>query len=61
MEEFNSIYVFNLKGIRTPDWKREGGKVFDAGAKIGVAITMLVKNPDSKEHGLFTITISATI
>lgn len=53
VEEFNSIYVFNLKGNQnTSDWRREGGKVFDAGAKIGVAITMLVKNPDSKERGV---------
>lgn len=53
VEEFNSVYVFNLKGNQnTSDWRREGGKVFDAGAKIGVAITMLVKNPDSKEHGV---------
>ena len=51
-DEFNSVYVFNLKGNQnTSDWRREGGKVFDAGAKIGVAITMLVKNPDSGEHG----------
>ncbi len=52
-DEFNSVYVFNLKGNQnTSDWRREGGKVFDAGAKIGVAITMLVKNPDSSEHGV---------
>lgn len=52
-DEFNSVYVFNLKGNQnTPDWRREGGKVFDAGAKIGVAITMLVKNPDSSERGV---------
>ena len=52
-DEFNSVYVFNLKGNQnTSDWRREGGKVFDAGAKIGVAITMLVKNPDSNEHGV---------
>lgn len=51
--EFNSVYVFNLKGNQnTSDWRREGGKVFDAGAKIGVAITMLVKNPDSSERGV---------
>lgn len=52
-DEFNSVYVFNLKGNQnTSDWRREGGKVFDAGAKIGVAITMLVKNPDSSERGV---------
>lgn len=51
--EFNSVFVFNLKGNQnTSDWKREGGKVFDAGAKIGIAVTMLVKNPDSAEHGV---------
>lgn len=53
IDEFSSIYVFNLKGNQnTADWKREGGKVFDAGAKIGVAITMLVKNSCSKERGV---------
>ena len=52
-EEFSSVYVFNLKGNQnTPDWRKEGGKVFDAGAKIGIAITMLVKNPDSEERGV---------
>lgn len=52
-DEFSSVYVFNLKGNQnTSDWRREGGKVFDAGAKIGVAITVLVKNPDSSEHGV---------
>lgn len=52
-EEFNSVYVFNLKGNQnTSDWRREGGKVFDSGAKIGVAITMLVKNPASSERGV---------
>lgn len=52
-EEFSSVYVFNLKGNQnTTDWKREGGKVFDSGAKIGIAITLLVKNPSSPEHGV---------
>lgn len=51
-EEFSSIYVFNLRGNQnTSDWKREGGKVFDAGAKIGIAITMLVKNPKARSQG----------
>lgn len=53
VDEFNSVYVFNLKGNQnTSDWRREGGKAFDAGAKIGIAVTMLVKNPVSSEHGV---------
>ena len=50
--EFTNIFVFNLKGNQnTSDWKREGGKVFDSGSKIGIAITLLVKNPNSLEKG----------
>ena len=52
--------MFNLKGNQnTSDWRREGGKVFDAGAKIGVAITMLVKTPTLQSTVLSTITILA--
>lgn len=50
--EFNSIYVYNLRGNqRAANWREEGGKVFDAGAQVPVAIAMLVKNPASTEHG----------
>lgn len=53
VEEFNSIYVFNLKGNQNAaDWRREGEKVFGEGSKIGIAITLLVKNPSSAEHGI---------
>lgn len=49
-EEFSSIYVFNLKGaIRGKSKeaaKREGQNVFDI--MTGVAITLLVKVPNSK-------------
>lgn len=50
-EEFSSIYVFNLRGgIRgkSKDMaKREGQNVFDI--MTGVAITLLVKNPNDKK------------
>lgn len=52
VDEFSSIYVFDLKGNQnTNDWKREGEKIFGTGSKVGIAITMLVKNPDAKERG----------
>ena len=53
VEEFSSIYVFNLKGNQNAaDWRREGEKVFGEGSKIGIAITILVKNPSSAERGV---------
>lgn len=49
-DEFSSIYVYNLRGdIRgraKEDAKREGQNVFDI--MTGVAITILVKKPNSK-------------
>lgn len=50
MDEFSSVYVFNLRGFirgkSGDDAKREGQNVFDI--MTGVAITLLVKNPDHK-------------
>lgn len=54
-EEFNSIYVFDLRGNQRTsgeESRREGGKVFGSGSRAPVTITMLVKNPDSTEHGV---------
>lgn len=53
-EEFNSIYVFDLLGDqRKPgeESRRQGGKVFGSGSRVPIAITMLVKNLNSSEHG----------
>jgi predicted helicase len=47
-EEFSQIYVYNLRGNQRTageQSRREGGKVFDAGSRATVAITILVKNP----------------
>jgi predicted helicase len=54
-EEFNSIYVLNLRGNQRTQGevsRREGGKVFGSGSRTPIAITLLVKNPDSKERGV---------
>lgn len=54
-EEFNSIYVYNLRGnqrTQGEESRREGGKIFDSGSRATIAITMLVKNPASAEHGV---------
>lgn len=53
-EEFSSLYVFNLRGNQRTSGelsKKEGGKVFGSGSRAAVAISILVKNPRSKEHG----------
>jgi len=50
-KEFTSIYVFNLRGnARTSGELRqkEGGGVFGLGSRTPIAITLLVKNPESK-------------
>lgn len=53
IKEFNSIYVYNLRGnMRSTDWRKEGGQIFGAGSQATIAITMLVRNPDSTEHGI---------
>ena len=49
-EEFSSIHVLNLRGNQRTQGevsRREGGKVFGSGSRAPVAITLLVKNPDS--------------
>lgn len=55
VEEFNSIYVYNLRGnqrTQGEESRREGGKIFDSGSRATIAITMLVKNPSSPERGV---------
>lgn len=48
-EEFTAIYCFNLRGNQRTSGetsRREGGKIFGAGSRTPVAITLLVKNPE---------------
>lgn len=54
-QEFNSIYVFNLRGNQRTQGeqsRKEGGKIFGSGSRTPVAITLLAKNPASPEHGV---------
>ena len=53
-EEFSSIYVLNLRGNQRTQGelsRREGGKVFGQGSRAPVAITILVRNPESSHDG----------
>lgn len=47
-DEFSAIYCYNLRGNQRTAGevsKREGGKIFGAGSRTPVAITLLVKDP----------------
>lgn len=54
LDEFNSIYVFNLRGnARTSGELRqkEGGGIFSQGSRTSIAITCLVKNKEKNKDG----------
>ncbi|GGX32878.1 DNA damage-inducible protein [Pigmentiphaga litoralis] len=53
-EEFSNIYVFHLRGNQRTSGetsRREGGKIFGSGSRAPIAISLLVKNPQTAEHG----------
>lgn len=53
VEEFSSIHVFHLRGNQRTSGetsRKEGGKIFDAGSRAPIAISILVKNPQATEH-----------
>ena len=53
-EEFSNIYIFHLRGNQRTSGERsrkEGGKIFGSGSRAPIAISALVKNPASKQHG----------
>ncbi|MCP1216470.1 DEAD/DEAH box helicase family protein [Acetobacter orientalis] len=53
-EEFSCIYVFHLRGNQRTSGetsRKEGGKIFDAGSRAPIAISIMVKNPEAKEQG----------
>jgi len=54
VEEFSNLYVFHLRGNQRTSGERsrkEGGKIFGSGSRAPIAISILVKNPESSEHG----------
>lgn len=53
-EEYSNIYVFHLRGNQRTSGelsRKEGGKIFGSGSRAPIAITLLVKNPESIEQG----------
>lgn len=53
-EEFSSIYIFHLRGNQRTSGeasRKEGGKIFGSGSRAPIAISILVKNPDTSEVG----------
>lgn len=53
-EEFTSLYIFHLRGNQRTSGERsrmEGGKIFDAGSRAPIAISILVKNPNQNQRG----------
>lgn len=55
-DEFSNIHVLNLRGdirknMLSKGRAREGQNIFGSGSMTGIAITLFVKNPDTKRHG----------
>lgn len=55
-EEFNSLYIFNLRGdirknMLSKGSAREGENIFDSGSMSGIAISILVRNPNQAQKG----------
>ena len=53
-EEFSSMHVFHLRGNQRTSGetsRREGGKIFGSGSRAPIAISLLVKNPESAASG----------
>lgn len=53
--EFNDIYIYNLRGnarCQGEERRRERDNIFGEGTRTTIAITMLVKNPDSDHRGI---------
>ena len=50
-EEFTDIWCFDLGGdVKSTNWREAGAKPFGGGSTVGVAITILIKNPQKTEH-----------
>lgn len=55
-EEFSNLYVINLRGdirknMLSKGRAKEGQNIFGSGSMTGIAISLLVKNPDAAEQG----------
>ena len=57
-EEFSTLYIFHLRGNQRTSGERsrkEGGKIFGSGSRAPIAISIMVKNPDSEKMGQIKI------
>lgn len=53
-DEFSSLYIFHLRGNQRTSGERsrqEGGKIFGSGSRAPIAISILVKNPQTERQG----------
>nr|WP_293092448.1 hypothetical protein [Okeania sp. SIO2F4] len=51
VDEFTSIYCFNLRGNQRTSGelsRKEGGKIFSSGSRATIAITLSIENLDKK-------------
>jgi len=55
-DEFSTIYVFHLRGLRGQKTageraRQEGGQIFGAASGTAICIVILVRNPNVEQHG----------
>jgi len=55
-DEFSSLHIFHLRGLRGQKTsgeraKKEGGQIFGMGSSAAIAISLLVKNPAAQNQG----------
>lgn len=54
VDEFSSIWIFHLRGNQRTSGelsRKEGGKIFGSGSRAPIAVSLLVKNPNSNQQG----------
>lgn len=56
VDEFSNLYIFNLRGdirknMLSKGRAKEGQNIFESGSMTGIAISILVKNPNANGHG----------
>ena len=59
-EEFTDVWCLDLRGnarTKGEDRKKEAGNIFGSGSRAPVVITILVRNPDKKEHEIHYMNI----
>lgn len=53
-EEYSDLYIFHLRGNQRTSGelsRKEGGKIFGSGSRAPIAISILVKNPNTTQNG----------